>query len=88
MAGMDPGAIATMSMQRMDKNGDSLLTEDELPEQMRANFATNDKNGDKQLDTAELTAAIAKRMNRQGGGPPGPGGASQAAAPSGGGAGL
>lgn len=89
MAGMDPSALAQMSIQRMDKNGDSMLTEDELPEQMRANFSTSDKNGDKQLDTEELTAAIAKRMNRQGGGgPPGPGGASQAAAPSGGGAGL
>ncbi|MBL9125575.1 MAG: efflux RND transporter periplasmic adaptor subunit [Planctomycetaceae bacterium] len=88
MAGMDPSMIAQMSIQRMDKNGDSLLTEDELPEEMRGTFAANDKNGDKQLDTEELTAAIAKRLNRQGGAPPGPGGASQAAAPSGGGAGL
>lgn len=88
MAGMDPGQMAAMAIERMDTNGDSLLSEDELPAEMRGTFAANDKNGDKQLDAEEMAAAISKRIGRSGGGPPGPGGASQAAAPSGGGAGL
>jgi hypothetical protein len=85
-----------MMIQRMDKNSDSLLSEDEMPERMRSGFKDSDGNGDGQLDSGELMGAMAKLRGGRGEAPgggaaPGPGGsagASQAAAPSGGGAGL
>lgn len=88
MANMDPAQLANMMIQRMDKNGDSMLSEDELPEGMRSGFSASDTNGDGMLDAQELQAAMAKLRGGRGGGPPGPGGGSQAAAPNGGGTGL
>lgn len=96
MANMDPGQIASLMLQRMDKNGDSLISEEEMPERMRSNFKESDGNGDGQLDASELMAIVGKFRSGRGGpagggAPPGPGGSagtSQAPAPNGGGAGL
>jgi Ca2+-binding EF-hand superfamily protein len=52
-----------------DKNGDKMLTEDEVSERTRPRFSELDKNGDKKLDEAELKAMaeeISERF-RQGG---------------------
>ncbi len=60
-------------IQRMDKDSDGKLSADELPEQLRARFASADTNGDGFYDAAEITAAFAA-MGGGGGGRPGGGG--------------
>jgi HlyD family secretion protein len=60
--------------QSMDQNGDGKVTEDEMPERMKARFATMDTNGDKAIDKEEWQKAMAAFQAGGGrGGPPGGG---------------
>ena len=59
---------------QMDANSDGKLTEDEMPERGRANFATNDANKDGGIDQAEWMQAMARMRAAGAGGPGGPGG--------------
>ncbi|MCA9269763.1 MAG: HlyD family efflux transporter periplasmic adaptor subunit [Planctomycetales bacterium] len=76
-AGGRPNAaqIVASMFTRNDANKDGVLSEDELPERARENFAETDANGDGSIDRAEMTASINKRMaaggfgGRPGGGP-------------------
>ena len=73
---------------QMDANSDGKLTEDEMPERGRANFATNDTNKDGGIDQAEWMQAMARMRAAGGGGPGGPGGGGpRGGAPGGGGQG-
>jgi RND family efflux transporter MFP subunit len=68
---MDPGAIAGMMMQRMDKNNDGKLDASEmadLPEQFRAGLQGGDTNNDGVVDAKELAAAMQKFRAAGGGG--------------------
>jgi multidrug resistance efflux pump len=78
--GPDPAQFITQIMQRMDKNGDGKLSEDEFPENARSRFADGDKNNDGFIDVAEMTASM-KAMRGQ----DGPGGADGGQRPSAGG---
>lgn len=62
--------------QRLDKNGDGKVTEDEMPEFMKERFAAIDTNSDKSIDQEEWAKAAAAFGGRRGGrgGPPGAGG--------------
>jgi HlyD family secretion protein len=53
--GGDPAAF----FQRMDQNGDGKITEEEMPEWMKARFAAMDANGDKAIDKEEWQKAAA-----------------------------
>jgi collagen type III alpha len=55
----------------MDKNDDSKITKDELPERMQPMFSRLDTNGDGSLDKKELEAMAARMRGR--GQPRGPG---------------
>jgi Ca2+-binding EF-hand superfamily protein len=60
--------------QRMDKDGDGKVTEDEMPEFMKARFAAMDANGDKAIDKEEWQKASAAFQASGGrGGAPGGG---------------
>ncbi len=60
--------------QSMDQNADGKITEDEMPEWMKARFAAMDANGDKAIDKDEwLKAAAAFQAGGGRGGPPGGG---------------
>lgn len=75
VADMDPTAMAQGMLQRFDRDHDGRLSEDELPEQMRAGFASSDRNGDGFLDADEMAAMIrrfAALRAAGGGGGPGP----------------
>jgi len=60
-------------MMTMDKNGDSKLSKDELPERMQALMGRADTNKDGFLDKAELTELATQQMRRNPGGPGGNG---------------
>ena len=45
-------------LNRMDRNADQVLTQDELPERMKKKFSELDKNGDNQLDQKELVSMV------------------------------
>jgi HlyD family secretion protein len=73
--GGDPLAF----FQRLDQNGDGKVTEDEMPEFMKARFTAMDANGDKAIDKDEWQKAAAAFQagggrGRRGGGPPDAGG--------------
>jgi HlyD family secretion protein len=71
--GGDPMAF----FQRLDQNGDGKVTEEELPEPMKARFAAMDANGDKAIDKDEwqkAAAAFQAGGGRRRGGPPDAGG--------------
>ncbi|MGE5191877.1 MAG: hypothetical protein ACM3U2_05200, partial [Deltaproteobacteria bacterium] len=71
--GGDPLAF----FQRLDQNGDGKVTEEEMPEFMKARFAAMDANGDKSIDKDEWQKAAAtfqaRGGGRRGGSPPGGG---------------
>jgi hypothetical protein len=69
--GGDPLAF----FQRLDQNGDGKVTEDEMPEFMKARFGAMDTNGDKGIDKEEWQKAAAAFQGGGGrrGGPPGGG---------------
>lgn len=50
--GGDPSAI----IQRLDKDGDGQISEDEAPDRMKSNFSTLDKNGDGKISKEEFSA--------------------------------
>ena len=56
-------------MQRLDKNGDGVLSSDEIPQPLKERLSKADSNGDGNLAASELQAAMA---NRQGQGRRGP----------------
>jgi hypothetical protein len=65
--GGDPLAF----FQRLDQNGDGKVTEDEMPEFMKARFTAMDTNGDKAIDKDEWQKAAAAFQGgggRRGGG--------------------
>ena len=68
--GFDPA----QAFGQLDKNSDGKLTEDEVPDPMKSQFATADKNGDGGLDVDELTAAMRARGGGRGPGQGGGGG--------------
>lgn len=81
MGGADPAQIVSMMFQRLDKNSDGKISQDEWPAERSGDFATTDANSDGGVDTAEMTTAMSKMMERMRsgqGGPPGPGAASGA----------
>ena len=51
---------------RMDKDGDGSLSEDEVPEQMRDKFGMVDADGDGAVSKQELVSAIERRMKAGG----------------------
>jgi HlyD family secretion protein len=62
---------------RLDQNGDGKVTEEEMPEFMKARFAAMDANGDKVIDKDEWQKAAAAFQGgggRRRGGPPDAGG--------------
>jgi len=61
--------IAEGILGRLDKNGDGLLTGDEIPKDGRIDFAKADRNGDGAIDLFEITLTITERVGREGGGP-------------------
>lgn len=65
------GGNPAQMIERMDQNKDGKLSLDELPAQMKDRLSSADTSGDGFLDTAELTAGIA-RMRAAGGGGGGP----------------
>lgn len=68
---MDPGAIANMMMQRMDKNSDGKLDANELAdlsEQQRTGLQAGDTNSDGVVDGKELAAVMIKFRGAGGGG--------------------
>lgn len=50
---------------RLDKNGDGVLSKDELPERAQAHFAKVDKNGDGKITKEEFAEAFKDRMDRR-----------------------
>jgi len=64
-----PGGVEGL-FAALDKNGDGVLTEDEVPEKLADKLAAADANGDGQVTKEELQQARPGR----GGGPGGPGG--------------
>jgi hypothetical protein len=61
-----PGQIVAGIISANDKNSDGKLAEDELPSQFRSNFSDVDANSDGQIDSAELTSAMSRRMQHGG----------------------
>lgn len=59
----------------LDKDGDGKLTEEEMPERMKANFAAMDANKDKSVDKDEFLKAMEAFRNAGGGRGEGRGGA-------------
>ena len=55
-----------MWMKRLDKNGDQIVSKDEIPAKMEKRFAKIDKNGNDQLDKNEIVAII-EVMKAEGG---------------------
>lgn len=81
MGGADPAQIVSMMFQRLDKNSDGKISQDEWPAERSSDFAATDANGDGGVDAEEMTAAMSKMMERMrqgGGGSPGPGAANGA----------
>ncbi len=78
--GMNPDAIASAMLGRMDTNGDGKLSAAEVAdnERMKNSFADYDANKDGSIDLAEMVAQLQKRMAAGGGGGPGGGGGSGA----------
>ena len=78
--GMNPDAIASAMLSRMDTNGDGKLSAAEVAdnERMKSSFADYDANKDGSIDLAEMVAQLQKRMAAGGGGGPGGGGGSGA----------
>jgi HlyD family secretion protein len=77
--GGDPAAIASMIIQRVDKNGDGKISKEEASadERMASSFGSYDKNGDGSADLAEVQAYMASRVGKSrgekgGGGKGGP----------------
>lgn len=63
------GAFAEQFLKRLqeaDANGDKKISKDEAPDRIKENFDRMDRNGDGQLDEAELQAMI-ERMRERGG---------------------
>ncbi len=63
---------------RTDKNGDGVITVDELPERIRSRFSQMDSNDDGKIDLTEANAIVRRlremmKRFQQGGGPAGPG---------------
>jgi Ca2+-binding EF-hand superfamily protein len=77
--GFDPNAFAEVLFKRYDKNGDGLLNNDEMPENLKAEKEKWDKNGDGFIDLNEFKEFIKARgeqMRQENGWPSGgPGGA-------------
>ena len=65
---MNPATIVATMFSKGDANKDGKLSADELPERFRGNFSQTDTNADGGIDRAEMTAALAKRMNNRAGG--------------------
>ncbi len=51
---------------RMDRNGDGVISKDEMPQRMQTRFAKMDKNGNDQLDKNEVVGVL-EIMKAQGG---------------------
>ncbi len=54
----DPLAMAAEKFKELDKDGDGRLSKSEVPEPMRAQFTTADKNSDGYIDRQEWLAAM------------------------------
>jgi HlyD family secretion protein len=67
---MNPDAIATMILGRLDTNTDGKLSKDEVAsdERMKSAFGEYDSNSDGSIDQAEIVAGLRKRMAAGGGG--------------------
>ncbi len=78
--GGDPAAIASMILQRVDKDGDGKISKEEASadERMSSNFTSYDKNGDGMAELSEIQAYMASRVGKSrgekgvGGGKSGP----------------
>ena len=64
-AGVSPDQMVTQLM-RFDKNGDGVLTADELPERMQSLFARADTNKDGKLTPNEIRQSAAKTAGPRG----------------------
>jgi HlyD family secretion protein len=53
-----PVALAGLSFQKLDKDGDGRITASDLPESLRGQFASIDANHDGYVDRKEWTAAV------------------------------
>jgi hypothetical protein len=76
LRGGDRTANIAQMLKRMDRNGDDVISKDELPKRMQSRFETLDQNGDGALDKSEQ-AAMLERINELRGGQkkePGPNG--------------
>ena len=71
--GGDPNAMIDRMMEN-DTNGDGLLTQDEVPEQMARMLTGADTNGDQAIDRNELAQAMQAVRDNMGGGGFGGGG--------------
>jgi HlyD family secretion protein len=60
-ASFDPAAIATMIFDRLDKNKDGNISQDEIPADQAARMAGNDTNSDGNISRDELMNAIRSR---------------------------
>ncbi len=69
-AGMDPAAIASMSIQRLDTDSDGKISKDEASqdERMSGRFSEVDTNNDGFIDAGEMAASLRKMMQQMGGG--------------------
>ena len=78
---MNPDAIATAMLSRMDTNGDGKLSAAEVAdnERMKNSFADYDANKDGSIDLAEMVTQLQKRMAAGGPGGGGGSGASRGA---------
>jgi HlyD family secretion protein len=68
--GMNADAIVGAILSRMDTNSDGKLSQDEVAsdERMKAGFAEYDSNKDGNIDRAELSSGMKKRMSAMGAG--------------------
>lgn len=73
--GPPPGAahireMAEGILERLDKNGDGLISGEEMPKAGRMDLSKADRNGDGGVDLFELTLVLTERMGREGGAGP------------------
>ncbi len=64
LGGMNAAQQATGQFMQYDRNGDGILSADELPPQARGMLQGADRNGDGNIDAGELQAAIAQQGGR------------------------